>query len=140
VTNSVKRLIKIKGLMQMINEDHPRDARYRGTRTGGLVFAKGTNMWACDVGRARACDADDCRVYVHLVNRIASFACLLQLFGLFDPVFPTSASHLLTTTTLYATWPKFPATSACWRSSRRARRASVLVRTRPPEMHIKSNN
>jgi hypothetical protein len=93
------------------------------------VFAKETNMWACVVGRARACDADDCRVYVHLVNRIASFALLLQLFCLFDSVIPITSSQLFTTTTLRTIWPRFPATSACWRSSRRARRASVLVWT-----------
>jgi hypothetical protein len=93
------------------------------------MFAKGTNMWACDVGRARACDADDCRVYVHLVNRIASFALLLQLFCLFGSVIPISSSQLFTTTAPRSTWPRFPATSACWRSSRRARRASVLVWT-----------
>jgi hypothetical protein len=88
-------------------------------------------MWACVVGRARACDADDCRVYVHLVNGTASFALLLQLFCLFDSVIHIFPSQLFTTTTLRTTWPKFPATSACWRSSRRARRASVLVWTWP---------
>ena len=92
-------------------------------------FACLTNMWAGmrRSSRAQACDADDCCVYVQQTRILAL---LLQLISLLDSVAPSSSSRLFTSTASRTTWPRSPVTSACWRSSRRARRASVLVRTR----------
>lgn len=99
-----------------------------GRRTGGLgVCQDNKHVGMRRSSRAHACDADDCHVYVHLLNRPASLQLCFQLFGLLDSVAPTSASPLFTSTDLKTTWPRFPVTSVCWRSSRRARRASVLV-------------